>query len=112
MTEILTAHHMLGLVIGLCTFLIIGLFHPIVIKCHYYFGTGCRWWFLVAGVAGIAGAIAVTDPFLSALLGVFAFSSLWSIGEIKEQEKRVARGWFPENPARAKKQKQQQEGIN
>ena len=30
-----------GLIIGIFTFLIIGLFHPIVIKCEYYSGTRC-----------------------------------------------------------------------
>lgn len=103
MTEYLTQHHLLGLTIGLCTFLIIGLFHPIVIKCEYHFGAGCRWWFLVLGIAGTAAALWVTDPFLSALLGVIAFSSFWSIGEIAEQARRVERGWFPANPKRVKR---------
>ncbi|MBO5661157.1 MAG: DUF4491 family protein, partial [Tidjanibacter sp.] len=40
-----------GIIIGLATFLIIGLFHPIVIKVEYYFGTRVWWAFLVAGVA-------------------------------------------------------------
>lgn len=98
MTEFLTAHHLLGLAIGLCTFLIIGLFHPIVIKSHYYFGTGCRWWFVILGIAAGIGAWLATDLFFSSLLGVLAFSSLWSVGEIVEQQKRVDRGWFPANP--------------
>ena len=29
------------------TGLIIGLFHPVVIKAEYYWGTGCWWIFLV-----------------------------------------------------------------
>ena len=32
---------------------------------------------------------------VSAALGVAGMSCLWSILELKEQEKRVARGWFP-----------------
>jgi len=39
--------HLEGLAVGLATFLIIGLFHPVVIKCEYYFGVRCWWWFLV-----------------------------------------------------------------
>ena len=39
MTQFLQSCHMLGLAIGLCTFLIIGLFHPVVIKSEYHFGT-------------------------------------------------------------------------
>ena len=75
MTEILQTYHLLGLAIGLCTFLIIGLFHPVVIKCEYYFGTRCWWWFLVLGTLMLAAAIVVADVFWSAVLGVTAFSS-------------------------------------
>jgi hypothetical protein len=42
----------------------------------------------------------VWDIFLSTLLGVFAFSSFWSIKEVFEQEERVHKGWFPKNPHR------------
>ena len=31
--------HFTGIIIAAITFLIIGLFHPIVIKTEYYFGT-------------------------------------------------------------------------
>ena len=36
-----------GPLIGLATFLIIGVFHPIVIKTEYYFGTRPWWIFLL-----------------------------------------------------------------
>ena len=39
-----------GLVVGLATFFIIGMFHPIVIKAEYHFGKGCWWFFLAAGI--------------------------------------------------------------
>lgn len=102
MTSLLQDYHLLGLFIGICTFLIIGLFHPIVIKCEYYFGTRCWWWFLAIGIAGIALSVWINDIVWSSLLGVLAFSSFWSIGEIFEQRKRVKRGWFPRNPKRKK----------
>lgn len=95
--------HLIGLGIGLGTFLIIGIFHPITIKAHYHFGTKCWWWFLVLGILGVAASLVVASVFWSSLLGVFAFSSFWTIGEIFEQEKRVARGWFPSNPRRRQK---------
>ena len=41
-----------GLLIGIATFLIIGLFHPVVVKAEYYWGTKCWWIFLVLGIAG------------------------------------------------------------
>lgn len=103
MTEFLQQYHLLGLVIGAATFIVIGLFHPVVIKCHYYFGTGCWWWFLVLGLGAIAASVVVADPLWSSVLGVLAFSSLWTIGEIFEQQKRVDRGWFPANPKRSQK---------
>jgi len=89
-----------GLLIGVCTFLIIGLFHPIVIKAEYYLGVKSWWIFLVMGIAGIAVSVLVDNLFISALAGVFAFSSLWSIKEIFEQRERVRKGWFPKNPKR------------
>ena len=93
-------HNLLGLVIGLSTFLIIGIFHPIVIKAEYHFGTRCWWWFLVAGVALIVLTLMVDNVLASALLGVTGFSCLWSILEIFEQQQRVRKGWFPRNPRR------------
>lgn len=103
MTEFLSNHHLLGLVIGICTFLVIGLFHPVVIKCEYHFGTGCWWWFLLLGIAFIGLSIWADDVLLSSVCGVVAFSSFWTIGEIFEQRKRVAKGWFPANPRRKNK---------
>ena len=105
MTEFLSEHNLLGLTIGVCTFLIIGIFHPVVIKSEYHFGTGCWWCFLIAGVCGIAGSVYVADVFWSSLLGVFSFSSFWSIGEIFEQRRRVERGWFPSNPKRQRRER-------
>ena len=89
-----------GIIIGISTFLIIGLFHPIVIKAEYYWGTRCWWIFLVLGILGIIGALLVSNILISSLLGVFAFSSLWTIKEVFDQRKRVQKGWFPMNPKR------------
>ena len=77
--EWLDTYHIGGLVIGICTFLIIGIFHPIVVKAEYYWGTKCWWWFLIAGLAGVAGSVMVSDILVSSLLGVFSFSSFWTI---------------------------------
>lgn len=100
MTAWLCSHHLFGLALGLATFLVIGIFHPLVIKGEYYFGVRCWWVFLLGGISGIIGSILVADTFWSSILGVGAFSSLWGIGEIFEQRKRVAKGWFPKNPRR------------
>lgn len=99
-SEFLTSHGLTGLAIGLCTFLVIGLFHPVVIKCEYYFGVKCWWWFLLLGIVACGASLCVADVFLSTLLGVVAFSSFWTIKEIFEQRERVRKGWFPANPKR------------
>ena len=84
-----------GPLIGLATFLIIGVFHPIVIKTEYYFGTRPWWIFLLLGLGCIVGALFVESALASALLGVTGFSSLWTILELFEQKERVKKGWFP-----------------
>ena len=89
-----------GLIIGVATFLCIGLFHPLVIKAEYHFGVSCWWAFLVVGLVCIAGSLLAANTILSTLLGVTAFSSLWSILELFKQKKRVEKGWFPKNPKR------------
>lgn len=87
-----------GPIIGLATFLIIGLFHPIVIKTEYYFGTKPWWAFLLTGIGCIVGALFIESTLLSAVVGVTGFSALWSILEIFEQKRRVDKGWFPKGP--------------
>ena len=89
-----------GLIIAVITFLVIGLFHPIVIKGEYHFGTRCWWVFALAGIAFIAASLLVEDGIVSPVLGVVGCSCLWSIIEIFEQKERVEKGWFPMNPKR------------
>ena len=94
--EILSQYNLTGVAIGVLTFLIIGLFHPLVIKGEYYFGVRCWWVFLIMGIVAIAVSVTVTDIFWSTLSAVWGASSLWGIGELFEQRKRVRKGWFPE----------------
>lgn len=89
-----------GILIAVCTFLTIGVFHPIVIKAEYYTGTRYWWAFLIAGLGCVTGALFVADIFWSSVIGVLGASFLWSIGELFEQRKRVQKGWFPMNPKR------------
>ncbi|MBQ4503490.1 MAG: DUF4491 family protein [Alistipes sp.] len=90
-----------GVIIGVATFLIIGLFHPIVIKCEYYFGTKLWWVFAIMGVVTITGSICVSNNVLiSTLLAVWGASSFWSIRELFEQRERVRKGWFPKREKR------------
>ena len=101
MVQFLEQQHLLGLAIGIATFLIIGFFHPIVIKTEYYSGTRPWWIFLIVGIGSVVGSILIADVFWSSLLGVFGFSSFWSIKELFEQRERVIKGWFPKNPKRS-----------
>ncbi|MEG1607190.1 MAG: DUF4491 family protein [Mucinivorans sp.] len=89
-----------GLGLGAVTFLIIGLFHPVVVRAEYYWGTRSWWLFLFLGIVGLVASLVVHSLFFSAVLGVFAFSSFWTIKEIFEQQERVKKGWFPRNPNR------------
>lgn len=89
-----------GLIIAIATFLIIGLFHPIVIKSEYYWGTKCWPAFAVAGAALLITSMFVSNVLAAAILGVTGCSALWSILEIFEQRERVKKGWFPKNPKR------------
>lgn len=91
-----------GIIIGIATFLIIGLFHPLVIKAEYYIGVKSWWLFLLLGIVSAVASLLVENLTLSILLGVVAFSSFWSIGEVFEQKKRVEKGWFPANPKKKK----------
>lgn len=100
MIEFLTTYRLLGIVIGIGTFLIIGIFHPIVVKAYYYWGTRCWWFFLILGTVGLLFSVWVSEILWSALLGVFSFSSFWTVKELFDQEERVKKGWFPKNPNR------------
>lgn len=91
-----------GLLVGVATFIIIGLFHPFVIKGEYYFGRKINYVFASLGVLAGIGALLVSSLFVSSLLAVVSFSSFWSIREVIEQEERVRKGWFPANPKRHK----------
>ncbi len=95
--------HFTGIIIAISTFLIIGFFHPIVIKAEYYFGVRCWWVFLLVGLASVVTALFIENEIISAMVGVFGASALWGIGELFAQKKRVEKGWFPKNPKRVGK---------
>ncbi len=90
----------IGVITAVVTFLIIGAFHPVVIKAEYYWGVKCWWVFLLAGVICLAVSLFVANTIVSTILGVVGISFLWSILEIFEQRERVRKGWFPRNPNR------------
>ena len=89
-----------GILVGAAVFLIIGAGYPLVIKIEYHFGKQ-GWWILLF-LAILLGVVSVLigSTILSAIVGAGTFSCLWGVHEIFEQEERVLKGWYPENPAR------------
>ena len=100
MIDFLTTYHLQGLLLGLCSFLIIGIFHPLVIKGEYHYGQRFKWFFVLLGILLCIGSLLTRDVILSSLMGVGAFSSFWGIKEMGEQQERVRKGWVPRNPKR------------
>ena len=89
-----------GLIIAVVTFLIIGAFHPIVIKSEYYWGVKCWPVFALVGAILLGISLFVSDVLLASVIGITGCSSLWSVLEIFEQRERVRKCWFPRNPKR------------
>ena len=89
-----------GIIVGAAVFFCIGICHPLVIKMEYYLGKKCWWIWLVIGLLVAAASLFVPNQTVSTILGGFAFSCFWGILEMHQQEKRVVKGWFPENPKR------------
>ena len=59
----------LGLIIGVAVFLMIGMFHPLVIKAEYHLGKRCWWMFLLAGLAGVALSVMMDGSWWTAIGG-------------------------------------------
>lgn len=91
-----------GIVLGASAFLLIGAFHPLVIKAEYYLGTGCWWMFALVGLCFCIVSLLMPGVVPAAVLGVAGFSCFWSILELFQQKKRVEKGWFPSNPDKKK----------
>ena len=91
--------HFEGILIGFASLLVIGVFHPIVIWAEYHFSAHIWPLFLAAGIL-LLGAALFLGGLLSIILALVGVACLWSIRELKEQSRRVERGWFPRNPKR------------
>ena len=89
-----------GLILGVATFLLIGVFHVVVVKGEYYFSKKIWPLFLATGITSLFISLFISSPVISSLIAVFGISCLWSIRELFEQEDRVKKGWFPKNPKR------------
>ena len=87
-----------GLILAFITILLIGIFHPIVIKSEYYFSTKCWPVFAVMGTFAVVGSLFVENIYISSIIAVLGGVLFWSIHELFLQRKRVIQGRFPKNP--------------
>lgn len=91
-----------GLLVGVVAFLLIGVFHVVVIKGEYHFGKRIWPLFAVIGVISVVASLFIENITVGVLVAVFGITCIWTIKELFEQEERVKKGWFPENPKRKK----------
>ena len=89
-----------GIIIGVFAFVITGIFHPVVVKCEYYFSAKVWPLFLIAGIVCAIISLLVENQIVSGIFGILSFVLLWCIRELHEQTERVRKGWFPKNPNR------------
>ncbi|MDR3287482.1 MAG: DUF4491 family protein [Prevotellaceae bacterium] len=80
-------YYFTGLIVGFLVFLIIGLFHPLVVKAEYYLGKKSKWIFAVAFIISATASLLVSNLW-SIFLGCFGFSCFWSVFEIDKQQQR------------------------
>lgn len=90
-----------GIISGAAMIILTGVFHPVVVKCEYYFSAKIWPLFLVLGVASCCVSLCAESGAVSSVFGILGAILLWCIRELKEQEERVRKGWFPKKPKRS-----------
>ena len=73
--------HFEGILVGAAALLLIGIFHPIVIWCEYYFSKKIWPAFFTAGAGSLIASL-LAEGLCSLFLGVLGVTCLWSIKEI------------------------------
>ena len=79
-----------GIVLGVYTFVMIGILHVGVVKIEKEIGSHIWPGFVVLGIVFGALSLYTDDVLVSALLGVSGFLFAWSGPELKKQKERVA----------------------
>jgi hypothetical protein len=100
------ALYLTGIAIGLFSFLVIGIFHPVVVKGEYYFSSKIWPVFLCFGLLFLGSSAMIKPVVISSVFGILGFTCLWSIGELRKQKEQVKKGWFPQNPNRKNKRRE------
>jgi len=78
-----------GIVLGVYTFVMIGILHVGVVKLEKAIGSHFWPGFVVLGIVFGALSLYTDDVLVSALLGVSGFLFAWSGPELKKQKDRV-----------------------
>lgn len=84
-----------GLIFGFFVFFSIGVYHVLVVKVEYHWGTWPWVVFLALGVICIYLSLTSRGQVNSIFWGYLGFVNLWTIRELFEQKKRVEKGWYP-----------------
>jgi len=79
-----------GLIIGVYTFVMIGILHVAVVRVERVIGADIWPGFVVVGLLFGAASLMAVDVLASALLGVSGFLFAWSGPELRKQRERVA----------------------
>ncbi len=82
-----------GIILGVYTFVMIGLLHVSVVKLEKDIGSHIWPGFIVIGVVFGAWSLVTNDVLVSALLGVSGFLFAWSGPELKKQKERMANAY-------------------
>ncbi len=91
-----------GILIGIVTFLIIGLGFPLVIRGERYFGYVVWPYMMGVGFLLIIASLFIQNDWGSVIVGVIGATFVWGSTELKEQAIRAELGWFPYNPNKIK----------
>ncbi|HSO13768.1 MAG TPA: DUF4491 family protein [Anaerolineales bacterium] len=91
-----------GILIGIVTFIIIGLGFPLVIRGERYFGYLCWPYMMGTGFLIIISSLFIYNDWLSVIVGVIGATFVWGSTELKEQAVRAELGWFPFNANKVK----------
>jgi len=91
-----------GILIGIITFLIIGLGFPLVIRGERYFGYWVWVYMMSIGFFIIIASLFVPNNWFSVIVGVIGATFVWGSTELKEQAVRAELGWFPFNADKVK----------
>jgi len=79
-----------GIIVGIFTFIMIGVLHFAVVKIERVIGSHIWPCFVILGLVFGVVSVIVSDVLASALMGVSGFLFAWSGPELRKQRERVS----------------------